>query len=394
MKVNIIIPNLLLTLLLLACTNTKNNNNAIEEGTFQLTATVDNMEDGTLFLFDGSKRDTITLKNGAFDISGKLNTPTKRFLIIPQEDSTKTSVITLYLEPTRMQLSVDKNNLKDFTLKGSKTQTEYQLLEHNLEEVKEKFSSVVDRATAVYEKMNTANGPMKPSDISVLDSLDIYIKERSKVKIEFIEQNTNSYVSLQELKSLSNDLDSDEFNRIYNLLNPELKSTELGKLTYTQYEDLNAGKVGSKAKNFEALDLNGNSFSLENFKDKYVLIDFWASWCVPCRQGNPHLIETYNKYKKDGFEIIGVSNDPKNIAAWKKAIETDNIGIWTNTLINGTNTQLESDNGININNMYAVTALPTKVLLNPKGEIILRIVGGAGNTDNELDLKLKEIFKY
>jgi len=136
-------------------------------------------------------------------------------------------------------------------------------------------------------------------------------------------------------------------------------------------------------------DAHGNLLTLSAFRGKYVLLDFWASWCVPCRHSHPHLINLYNKYKDKGFDIIGIASDMGREAVWKEAIEKDNVGIWHHVL-EGEKKAASKNDSDSISNQYGVAALPTKILIDPKGKIIGRYTGDGGN---ELDIELSKIFK-
>ena len=123
------------------------------------------------------------------------------------------------------------------------------------------------------------------------------------------------------------------------------------------------------------------------------MVDFWASWCGPCRKGNPHLLSLYSKYKDKGLEIIGVASDDSDPEAWRKAVAKDQIGVWKHILSglrrlpNGT-----YDKSEDIGDQFGIHTLPTKILIDPKGVIIGRY-GGGGENDEAMDKKMEEIFK-
>ena len=155
-------------------------------------------------------------------------------------------------------------------------------------------------------------------------------------------------------------------------------------------DELEANSEGKQATDFSALDFNGKIIQLAGFKNKYVLLDFWGSWCVPCRQSTPHLIELYKKYADKGFTVIGIAEEyDKTGNAWKDAIQKDGIDIWNNILSNP-NADPTNQSVKTIATKYSIHVFPTKLLIDPSGHIIGRFEGTS--REAELDKQLKEIY--
>jgi peroxiredoxin len=196
---------------------------------------------------------------------------------------------------------------------------------------------------------------------------------------KFITNNPNSFISFdQALKDLGRlNFNASESEILFNSLTQNVRNNKEA-IAYKKYlYTLKKVVVGSIAPEFNLPDTAGNNTTLSSFKGKYVLIDFWASWCHPCREANPEVVKLYNKCKHKNFTILGVSSDrPSNKTAWIKAIHTDRLN-WAQVL------DLKGD----VVKLYAVTSIPDNVLIDPTGKIIARNLDEMG-----LEKKLEEIF--
>lgn len=143
-----------------------------------------------------------------------------------------------------------------------------------------------------------------------------------------------------------------------------------------QLENVQIGKV---APEFSLPDTAGVSVSLSDFRGKYVLLDFWASWCPPCRRENPNVVKAFNEYKDKNFTIVGISLD-KDKSKWMKAIADDNLA-WTHL------SDLKYWDS-EIPALYGVRGIPANVLLDPDGVIVAKNITG-----EDLHKKLKEVIK-
>jgi thiol-disulfide isomerase/thioredoxin len=336
---------------------------------------------------NGNKRvtDSAEVVNGKFKFAGALPETTRGYMTAtltgrPAENEQ----LSIFLEPTQMILYIPDGDLSKGILKGSVTNDENRQLE------KQKAA-----ATVQYQPLLEALRKEKDHDkaAAIREQLAPYFNTNSQLSREFILSHHNSYLSLFLMRFEVGSMTLDSAKYYFNSLNQKLQESNDGKEMAAEIKQLEAGSPGSAAYNFSKPDINGQPLSLADFRGKYVLVDFWASWCVPCRQGNPHLLELYKQYKEKGFEIISVSDDDRNHDAWKKAVEKDGIGVWKHVLrgLDMDKRMKNISNPADISEHFGIHSLPTQILIDPKGIIVARY-GGGGEEHEALDSKLTQIF--
>ncbi len=229
---------------------------------------------------------------------------------------------------------------------------------------------------------------LKDEQRAIAEKMMVLRKQVSAIRKKYIQEHPQDFASLYFLSRQSREYKAEELQQLYDGLADTYKSTIYGK---TLAEKINAIKVmnaGGPTPDFTKKDIDGKPVSLSQFKGKYVLLDFWGSWCAPCRAANPHLKELYAKYNAKGFEILGVasekvSNQQQAEKMWKDAVVKDGL-TWTNVLNN------EASMKQDVVQIYSIEAYPTQILLDKEGKIIQRWVGAGGKA---LDEKLASIFK-
>lgn len=191
----------------------------------------------------------------------------------------------------------------------------------------------------------------------------------------------NKYVSASLLLGTLSNLPIERAEVYYNRMSDQVKNSDIGKTVYAKIQGVKNAYIGAKVKNFELPDQNGKLQAFEQFKGKYILLDFWASWCSPCRASFPRIRQVYEKLDGYNFEIVNISID-QNKHAWLKAV-AEEANPWP---------QLYDDRHVS-NEFFNVSAVPTAYLIDPSGEIILKEIGFDPKGGGAMEKKLEELFK-
>jgi peroxiredoxin/flagellar biosynthesis regulator FlaF len=206
---------------------------------------------------------------------------------------------------------------------------------------------------------------------------------QKRVRDEFIDQNPDSELALELLRGKFLSLPIDRFESRFLALSERVRNTEAGVEMAERVAKAKTLAVGNPAPLFTKTDKDGNKISLADYRGKWVLIDFWGTWCGPCRQSHPHLVEQYETYSPKGMVFINIAQENTKANGWREkwvaAIEKDGL-VWTNIA----DDEFPAEGSVIA--AYQIAAYPTKVIVDPHGNIAGIYPGG------NVDAKLKEIF--
>ncbi|HYK77815.1 MAG TPA: TlpA disulfide reductase family protein [Daejeonella sp.] len=257
----------------------------------------------------------------------------------------------------------DTNN--EYEIKGSEDSEK--LREFN--ELSNKFGQEYQRIQTEYQQIVSSRPESKDSIYNALmpqfqKNMDAY----SHAALEFGEKNKGNLAGFYAVGTIDPQRYEPELIKYAEEIKPTFPDNKAVQAFVNKMMEIKPVSVGQMAPQFELPTPEGKQVKLADLKGKYVLLDFWASWCAPCRQENPNIVKLYNAYKDKNFTVFGVSLD-KNKAAWEKAIKDDKL-TWTHV------SELKEWDG-NVSNLYKVEGIPASFILDPSGKIIAKNLRGA-----------------
>lgn len=315
----------------------------------------------TTEVFGQKQSFSATIANGAFEFSVNQPSPTLYSLTIDEDPSGR---LLFFADNGIVQLDVQKGNLGGAKITGSISNRELMQYNAMIALHDQKLQDIKD----VYADLEP-NEKIEARQDSLEQVFNIAVNEREASIQTWAAQHPKSFVTpLIVVINYSNGSNPDVMRRLFDGLAPEVKASYYGHYLETVLVKLEGVNVGKIAPAFAQADANGKPVALESFKGKYVLVDFWASWCGPCRAENPNLVRTYNKFKSKNFDILGVSLD-NNKGKWLQAIQDDQL-TWTHV------SDLKYwQNEVAL--QYGVKSIPANFLLDKEGKIIAKGLRGA-----------------
>ncbi len=337
---------------------------------FTIKGNLKGLKDSTLVFLQNVEGNMIAqdyARDGKFSLEGKSDEANFFQLgLIGTQETTE-----IFLANENLVVTGDVKNLKGSTFTGGVYQSDYKSYVKG-------FLPINDKLGKLVAEINAEKQGSKKRDSLIA----IFNDSRNKLKSftdNFLREKAASPVSAFILYQFAKLYDESALEGKYNSLKPSAKKIVFAKELERMISVANVGKVGSIATDFAQNDTSGKSVSLNSFRGKYVLVDFWASWCRPCRMENPNVLAAYNRYKDKNFTVLGVSLD-KDKASWIKAINDDKLP-WTQI------SDLQQW-GNAAAKMYKIESIPSNMLLDPSGKIVGKNLRG-----EELEAKLKEIIK-
>jgi thiol-disulfide isomerase/thioredoxin len=315
-------------------------------------------------------KDSADVVKGKFQFKGTVKSPVQAFVALKRNsDVSKRNpdYIPFYLENSKISLTAT-DSIKKAIVKGSVTDQENKEMEAPIKPLVD----VIIKLNNEYETRREDTVWKKWAG----DSVTKLVKTIKDLHTKFAESHLNSYMGLYayNIYVLDTKFEYAAVEPMFHRFTPELQKSELGLKTVAKLEAGKRRQTGVQATDFTQNDLNDKPFTLSSLKGKFVLVDFWASWCAPCRAENPNLLKAYNDLKAQhkNFEVVAVSLD-QGKAGWEAAVKKDGMPWIHVSDLKGWQNEVAVK--------YGIDAVPQNLLINPEGVIIAKNLRGEGLTE-------------
>ncbi len=363
----------------------------LKEGEYIINGTVEDGGNGTtLYLYEMGEglsftcTDSTTVTDGKFTFKNTISTAVAERILAATNTLgiRETNVCHLYLEPVEMTLTIQSvDSLKNASMTGSKTQEEVNDYQASIKSV---YEPLMELNNQFYE-VRAMGDTVKLAEISA-KMKELGEKYQSLNK-KWMDEHPEAYFTFLEKSRYISDMTLEQVDSLLSTFPEKFKGTPAYNSVETELNNLKKCAPGAVASDFTSTDINGESFTLSSLKGHYIILDFWASWCVPCRKSMPHVKSLYAKYKDKGLEVVCVASDDGAEDKWRKAVTDDGTEMFHHVLTGmKQNADGSYDKSNDIGENYAVHYLPTKFLIDPEGNIVDKF------DDEALDAELQKIY--
>ncbi len=312
--------------------------------------------------------DSVQASKGNFEITGKIDMPTFMYLRVKGLSGN----VPIFVENAAISVTGSIDSLDQVRISGSASNEQFSTYNKSKEVLYKKYAELSEQYYVADSAGNEEQKKAIEEKFNVLDS------EEKESILNFIREHPSSVVAAYVARANSYMFEWEDLEKITGQLSPTLDSSQYVRELKERIIVLKKVAVGQPALDFTMADASGNPVSLSSFKGKYVLVDFWASWCYPCRLENPNVVTCYRDFNPLGFDVLGVSFD-RNREDWLQAIAEDSLP-WTNV-----SDLTFWDNAAG--KLYGINAIPSNVLLDPGQIIIAKNLRG-----EDLRTRLENIF--
>lgn len=334
--------------------------------------------------------DTCQVKESKFNFSGVVSRPVPAYLAVTEGDDNLTKALSrgvfepdavkliqigMFLENGKILANLDYEHQADAIITGTPNN-------NSLQSFRPIMNNYKAMEASIYAKNKASGNDATRRDLLLKDYNDMVAKRSNEVGA-FIKKHPESLAGMDFLGRWINPAENlADAKKYFDFLSPERQNSPAGRRYLDRIKRAGNVDLGAMAPDFVLPDSSGTLHKLSEFRGKYVLLDFWASWCAPCRNEIPNLINTYKQFREKKFEILGISLDggnPDSKEKWLGAIKQDKV-TWP---------QFSDLKGFssNVASIYAVAAIPVNVLIDPSGKIIAKNLHG-----QQLNDFLKKLF--